>query len=405
MIFVLSFSATAHDLHIPLDLTFEESQKWYASFKHELNKKNAFSDSNIEAAIEGGEILGKWLEKINATRASNPIRLTSKATRRGIPVDKPSKYGPKTIKEKYEEFGKEMPKVLYDVYYGNAQMTATIPVSDDEFIKWGREVSKLYQTAVRWTGHQRWIDYYANRRFDDVRGYYALKEVKELDQKLLKFATLSTAEKEALKEGLLGICLNTRRSETYCEREFELRLKRNSLLNMKNAYWAKSVKLWNSFFEISNPRTDVVWNARNPYVMNIPFIDPKNNAVATWLKENVEDEFKRGEFSWQMVMDYVTTGSGTARIEFKAGVTPHVSGGNLVVMDANTSLEEYSEKWTIRHEFGHILRLPDCYVEFYVPSENLMVNYQLDITDLMCSRAGDMNDRIYHELKKVYFKK
>ena len=72
--------------------------------------------------------------------------------------------------------------------------------------------------------------------------------------------------------------------------------------------------------------------------------------------------------------------------------------------DANTPLEEYEVQWTIRHEFGHILRLPDYYVEFYDTHEDIAINYQLDTTDLMCSRAGDFNERIYTELKRVYFR-
>lgn len=73
-------------------------------------------------------------------------------------------------------------------------------------------------------------------------------------------------------------------------------------------------------------------------------------------------------------------------------------------MDSNTDIQEYGVRWTIRHEFGHILRLPDCYTEFYDTKEQVMVNYQLDTTDLMCSRAGLMNERIYQELKKHYQK-
>jgi len=89
---------------------------------------------------------------------------------------------------------------------------------------------------------------------------------------------------------------------------------------------------------------------------------------------------------------------------FQPGVVPHVNGlgGNEIVMDSNQPIEEYESQWTIRHEFGHVIGLPDCYHEFYDVSQQAFVNYQLDITDLMCSRAGNMNERIYNELKRVY---
>ncbi len=71
-------------------------------------------------------------------------------------------------------------------------------------------------------------------------------------------------------------------------------------------------------------------------------------------------------------------------------------------MDANQALEEYNAQWTIRHEFGHVLGLPDCYHEFYDVKLNAYVNYELDSSDIMCSRAGNFKPRIYQELKRVY---
>jgi hypothetical protein len=50
----------------------------------------------------------------------------------------------------------------------------------------------------------------------------------------------------------------------------------------------------------------------------------------------------------------------------------------------------------------HVIGLPDCYHEFYDTNLEAYVNYQLDISDLMCSRAGNIKERIYTELKKVY---
>ena len=48
-------------------------------------------------------------------------------------------------------------------------------------------------------------------------------------------------------------------------------------------------------------------------------------------------------------------------------MTPHVNrlGGNVIVMDAAASIEVYAIRWAIRHEYGHVLGLPDCYFEFY----------------------------------------
>ena len=92
-------------------------------------------------------------------------------------------------------------------------------------------------------------------------------------------------------------------------------------------------------------------------------------------------------------------------VVFQAGATPHVNGiaGSEITMDGNRNMAEYSSRWTIRHEYGHVLGFPDCYVEFFDVGAGVMVNYQLDITNLMCSRKGKLQERHYLELRNAYF--
>jgi hypothetical protein len=75
-----------------------------------------------------------------------------------------------------------------------------------------------------------------------------------------------------------------------------------------------------------------------------------------------------------------------------------------ITMDSTSSMDEWDVQWTIRHEFGHSLGLPDCYVEFYDDNEQAMVNYQLDTTNLMCSRRGELQQIHVDELKKAYYR-
>jgi hypothetical protein len=72
-------------------------------------------------------------------------------------------------------------------------------------------------------------------------------------------------------------------------------------------------------------------------------------------------------------------------------------------MDGNRNIDEYSARWTIRHEYGHVLGFPDCYLEFYDVETETMINYQLDITDLMCSRRGAFKVNHFDQLKAAYF--
>jgi len=399
---ILTISAYAAP-DLPLEMSFQEYQEYYKSFSS--IKSDEPTDNNVKQSITGGQKMNAWLGKINANRSDdNKVRLTSKSYQRGIPVDKPSKYGPSTIEKRLNDLKKNMPKNLFSIIYGLKEILNHPNGSDEDFIKWARKSSDLYQTAVRWSGSQRWLSHYEKRRVKDVRGYYYLKDLKDLDYQLKNFKTLSIEQQEKLKEALFGICLNDIKRDKRCRKNIINAAKKNTLTSFKKRYWAAAVANWHTFWRISNPRNDVKWPSSNLSEMRITFKDPKNALIANWLRDNIEDEFKFAPENWNLKMDFVSSGLGTAYLEFKANVTPHVSGGNKVVMDKNTDIEEYSVKWTIRHEYGHILRLPDCYFEFYDKTRKLMINYQLDVSDLMCSRAGFMNERIYKELKRVYFK-
>ena len=168
-----------------------------------------------------------------------------------------------------------------------------------------------------------------------------------------------------------------------------------NLIEYKNSYWPLAEKNYQSFFAIDNPRHDLQNSLNN---MVIPFEVPESNRLQNWLQINVEDEFKYND--WKLKINFKD--KALSHLEFEANTTPHVSDGNTIVMDLNTNIDEYEVKWTIRHEFGHVLRLPDCYIEFYDPELDHAINYQIDINDLMCSRAGNMNKRIYTELLKTY---
>lgn len=401
--------AQSHEEHIPLQLTLEESQELWRNHQEQtsLNKLKKDTDPSVAKAIAGGELLNNWLKKINQNRRSdNQLRLRSRSTGGtvGIPIDKPMKYGPSTIKAKLEKIISEAPKEMIDVVYNGKTMTDSNPVKDEDFSHFGAQISNAYQISVRWeTVINRRLGHYKSRKKRDVRGFYYLRKEENLDQKLSNFSSLSNEDQARLKSHLNTICLNDSLLKSKCSKRLEKAIKKNKVLKFKNKYWDGAIKNWNSFWKINRPRKDVVWNSSAPNTMKVVFKDPKDNKIANWLKENIEDEFKTD--TWQMEFNFLEGAKGLAHIKFKPGVTPHVSMGNIIVMDANAPIERDSVKWTIRHEYGHILRMPDCYFEFYDEEEGLAVNYQLDVTDLMCSRSGNMNERIYKELKRVYYKK
>lgn len=406
--------------HLPLDLTFEESLKLHEQIKqyerlknNEDEEKNDVADyyrkydKDLKEAIKAGEKLSAWLKKINEARSGeDQVRLTSKETqsRSGIPVDRPFRYSPKIVKERTDKIKEGLNPKVAAVFYGKEPISKEMYVSKEEFIKFGRKISGTYQIAVRWKGSLRWMDWYKRASLRDVRGLYYLKKVENLDDKLTQYSRQSEEVQGKLKELLVKTCMTGNGKRKTCETTFQEYLKENKLVLFKAKVIATAMRTWNAFFDISRPRNDVEWIPAGQNEMRVVFKNIKDPEIAAWLKENVEEEFKFEPEDFTMTLKYIRGNWGTAYLEFKPGVTPHVAGGNKLVMDANQDIKEYSVQWTIRHEFGHILRLPDCYHEFFDTEKMEMVNYQLDTSDLMCSRAGKMNERIYKELERVYKK-
>lgn len=412
---LVSLSAFAGS-HLPLDLSFEESRSLYQEFintqKH--NKSTNYNpmlgeftayNTEMELAVNSGERLSLWIKKINEKRPNNPIRLTSRETQRGIPIDKPSRYSPKIVADRLTALRAKMPQSMQDVLYNGTTITSTFSVDEETFILNARRASGIYQTATRWNMMSKWLEALKRRKAKDIRGFYTLMNTENLDHKLKNIMSLDQKERNTLINALVGICINaTGRLDKTCEASLKDPRNWSKLINAKNMYMPRAKMVWDSYFQISNPRTDVEWIPNGPNVMRVVFKNITDPEIAKWLKDNVEDEFKLPKENFNMELNYIQGSTGTAFLEFKPGVTPHVKGGNKIVMDSNTDIQEYGVRWTIRHEFGHILRLPDCYTEFYDEAEKVMINYQLDTTDLMCSRAGLMNERIYKELKEKYQK-
>lgn len=169
--------------HLPLEMTTEEYQdllrRHWLKFGDGAMKAN---ELEVQTAIDGGERFSKWLKKINQNRAEdNQIRLSSETSRGGgIPIDRPSKYGPKTIKERLTKILSEMPEAMKEVIYGEGKVSNTLPegVTEQDFVKHGRMSNFLYQTAVRWsTAIVPWLDYFKRNKRRDVRGYFHLKKM------------------------------------------------------------------------------------------------------------------------------------------------------------------------------------------------------------------------------------
>ncbi|MBA2406248.1 MAG: hypothetical protein H0V66_15840, partial [Bdellovibrionales bacterium] len=366
------------------------------------NKNLAPDDPAIAASIKLGDRLSKWIAKINASRpADAAIRLTSPQTRRGIPIETPSIYSPSIIKTGAEKILAELPEAMKSVITSTIDLPATTGIDDETFIKHARLLDRNYQSAARYKSVNSYRMQYISMAKADVRGYYYLTQNKITAQELKEVATIEADKVAPIKDALTKICLNSNGDTLAgCKKKVDTAFTKNTLAAIYNKYFPAAQKNWNDFFLIpsSGTRSDVLWSNN---IMTVPFNTPSIPKFVPYLQNNIEDEFRFGD--WKLKMNFGTFSNGPLLV-FKPGVVPHVNGlgGNQIVMDSNQPIEEYESQWTIRHEFGHVLGLPDCYHEFYDTNLEAYVNYQLDITDLMCSRAGNMKERIYTELKKAY---
>lgn len=389
--------AETHLPHMDLEMTSAE----YAEVLKSI-PKSIKADAEVEAALKLGVRLSAWVAKVNTGRTpETAIRLTSAATRRGIPIDKPNIYNPAIIGRTQIEVLGDMPKSMRDVILGSGEVPGTIDIDDETFIKHARLLDRNYQSAARYKSLDPYRGAYTQRAAQDVRGYYYLASNKISANELRDTALISADKVKPIKEALAGICKNSSMWGN-CTSGVEKAWTENKLGEFYTKYFTGAKKLWDDFFVIPSgaARSDFSWSGNS---MSVVFNTPAIPKFIPYLKNNIEEEFRWN--GWGIKMKFGTYTLGP-KLVFKPGVVPSVNGlgGDTITMDSNQPIEEYESQWTIRHEFGHVLGLPDCYHEFYDTSLRAFVNYQLDITDLMCSRAGNMKERIYLELKKAYAK-
>lgn len=410
LMFNLSFEsswANNHEHTLPLDLDGHE----YQSILHKSTLLDQVFDKepmSLSHVIRLGERNMAWLSHINSFRPlDQQLTFSTPENRKTYPVEAPSIYNESIIEAKYQELVKLLPQEMKRVLVDGQNFTKEVPLSLKAYLDFGLEVDRVYQSAARWNIMKPYLGQLKSRRSLDIRGFYFLERLPNRDEKLRLLITLPTVEQTAIKSWLLGICYNTETSDAVCDRALSQSLDAHG--GDGRSFYTKYVSLARQIhdanFKIPSwaVRNDIQWSASNDLLATIPFLDNVTAPVKEWLA-NIEAEWNwKG---WQLRLNYVKSGF-VPNVEFRPGVTPHVDrlGGNNIVMDANQPLTEWDGQWTIRHEFGHVLGLPDCYVEFYDSTISAIVNYQIDVENLMCSRKGQLKEIHFEEMKNNYFGK
>lgn len=397
--FILALSSAFAVPHLDLEMTSAEYRRY---LKNHHSPLKDLDDPRISYAIQLGERLGRWISLVNSKRTpENALRLTLPSLRRSYPIDKPNVYSAAIIKTDTDQILASLPEAMKSVLLSSAELPETIPVDDETFLFHARLLDRNYQSAARYKSLNPYRDDYTQMAAADVRGYYYLTKNKVTGDDLKDVALIPAEKVAPLKEALGKICINAAGEDTLsCAAKVEEAFKSNALVSYYDLYFPIARDNWNSFFQIPayGKRHDVLWSDA---VMTVPFLTPTVAKFGPYLKDNIEDEYHFG--NWKLNLNFGNNENGP-HLVFQRGVVPHVNqlGGNEIVMDENQPIEEYESQWTIRHEFGHVLGFPDCYHEFFDVNLDAYVNYQLDTTDLMCSRAGNMKERMYLELKRTY---
>lgn len=387
-------------VHLELDMSSEE----YRALVEPILADKA--DDPLKIILDAGKRNLDWLDVINGPRqVGQRLELSTAATQTGTPIELPGTSNREIVLRQWNDELAVLPTSMKDVLVGTTPGGATPAVGDVEFLDHARKVDKIYQRASRWLLQEPNLLGYAARSYMDIRGFYALGHEVDLEGKLRGWPTLSESERTRLGGYMVGLCANSRATAASCKTRLDAAVNRDgNAWNFYSQNRAAGQAMWDSYFKIPMTRRDITWTSANPEELRIPFHDPGRADVTDWLRDNIQDEWRW--LNWQLFLDFQPTGDDSmTHVVFEAGATPHVNGiaGSEITMDGNRALGEYSSRWTIRHEYGHVLGFPDCYVEFYDQPAGVMVNYQLDVTNLMCSRKGKLQEKHFLELQRAYF--
>jgi hypothetical protein len=424
------------------------------SVKQTPNKNKSDLNTGKDPLAQILEVGKKNLQCLDILNQQRPVdkkfQLSTPETQKGIPITQPSFSNRKIILSDETEIKSLIPAELLSVLWKDDSCPVSLSMSDEEYLTWARKVDRLYQNASRWILQEPYLMAYAGRSNMDIRGYYFLSLENNLETSLTNFSSLPLEKQNLLITWLVGLCHNSDIEVSQCQSEIRNAIvttlttpaqhtadvvsldklpylnqpvyldkpltldkslylnkpfnKEKNLLAFYKKYLPAAKKVWNDFFTLRNPRPEVYWersSSGTPQLLVQNFQKHKSVDVRDWLKFNLEDEWHWKEF--QLKVGYKPS-LENPQVIFEAGVTPHVNGlgGDTIYMDANRDIQEYSSRWIIRHEYGHVLGLPDCYIEFYDMDQEVMINYQIDIDNLMCSRRGHLQEKHVTELQRSY---
>jgi hypothetical protein len=356
--------------------------------------------AKLQVILNTGKRAISWFEAINATRLpENKMDLTNKDTAKGNPITNPLKSSAQIMIDNYNKLLVDVDPKVISVVTSSSELPQSAPINDLDFIKAIRSINVVYQRTIRWIGSGGTQN---DTSYRDLRGYYFLSNTPDLENKLTNWSANSIADQENFKTWLTGLCHNSI-GKNICINELDQAIAQNAAYPFYQKYFNSGKAKYDSLFEIQETRPEIYWNPEKTKLI-APFLTPNRLDVKNWLAENIQDEWRGLNFN--LLLNFKEEVKNIPHLEFESGVTPHVNdiGGDTITMDGDYAIGNYAERWTIRHEYGHVLGFVDCYVEFADVNEKAIIYYEVDIDNIMCSRHGHALPTHINELRRAYTK-
>ncbi len=349
-----------------------------------------------------GQVALNWLNLVNSHRdADHRLNLSDKTEKHPAPMEKPIITSVKSILDQLAAETLALPAELKSVLLENKDIVEAPSTPDEIFLKHIRKINALYQSAIRWPADETEMMYYKFNSFNDIRGYYFLKNETSLDSNLKNFQSLESEKKQSYSSWLSSLCHNSWISIEKCKNELAASVEEKKVFEYYSKYLSDAEKVYSDYFKAEHRRSDLKWDPTGVQLTQ-DFILPTLPRIADWLKENIEDEWKGAGF--QLKLNLVANNQISPFIQFEKNVIPNVSGPtrNLITMDPDYALDDQLTRLVIRHEFGHVLGFPDCYVEFYDENTQEMIYYSIEPDNIMCAWGGKVKPSHIEELRRVY---
>lgn len=402
---------------LPLELSSEDYQRLNATAA-----ERAYSPVNPGAITEAESQLQEILEvgkrnldllahldrKSGRGDGENPsYRERARRLGRGIPIAAPKEYGPALILARYQQWRRSMPQAWLALLDGQAEFPDLPPADAGALARLGKDLDLLYQDASRWLFMSKRLPALRHKRKLDVRGYYFLSLEKNVLARLETFAAQPASEREKLAEWLSGICGNALNTTfESCRTELLEAMQKKTLRAYYERYFPAARTVYERYFALEPAPSHWMDWVREPdeEALYVKFADPKATVWREFLAANIEAEWRAKGF--QLKLDFIYPPGRHAwrwpQLRFEPGSVAYVSEGRVITLDTNISPDDPNNSWTIRHEFGHVLGFRDCYVEFYDEPRGVIMNYEIDTKNLMCSQGGTFLPIHYQRLKEAY---